>query len=341
MTSGSIAIPVLQAGSQSPTAAEFLSGSMAFSSGNLCEVRDHIARTYCPHDLQLARRGEELNAWLNHRRLGKIGIGVMSYGADVEIEGIGDEDMLLLMQPLSGSAEIGVAGHAVASDTRCASVVDTGELQRMKWSADCIQRVVQISNAVLDQHAMMLMGRPLSQKLRFAKDMPLSTDVVSCWQYASLLAMELASSAHGDDRSVIENLQTLFILKLLESQPSNYSDQLRPQPCKIAPYHVRRVEQFIIDHADQPLILEQLVEASGVSARTLFDGFRRFRGTSPMAFLKSVRLERAREELLAPRPGETVTTIACRWGFYQFGRFAAQYKAMYGELPSETLRKLN
>ncbi len=341
MTSGSITIPPAKAVRPAPNAPELLSGSMAFSSGNLCEVRDHIAKTYCPHDLQIARSGEQLNAWLNHRRLGKIGIGAMSYGADVAIEGIGDEDMLLLMQPLSGSAEIGAAGGAVYSDSRCASVVDTGELQRMRWSSDCIQRVVQISNAVLDQHAMMMMGRPLSQKLRFAKDMPLRPEVVSCWQYASLLAMELASPGNADNRAVVENLQTLFILKLLESQPSNYSDQLKPQPCKIAPYHVRRVEQFIIDNADQPIIVEQLVEASGVSARTLFDGFRRFRGTSPMAFLKSVRLERARQELLAAQPGETVTTIACRWGFYQFGRFAAQYKAMYGELPSETLRKLN
>ncbi|MFD2500918.1 hypothetical protein ACFSTI_21320 [Rhizorhabdus histidinilytica] len=36
-----------------------------------------------------------------------------------------------------------------------------------------------------------------------------------------------------------------------------------------------------------------------------------------------------------------MTEIACRWGFYQFGRFAAQYRRLFGELPSETLRKLN
>ncbi|MDE8652018.1 AraC family transcriptional regulator [Novosphingobium album (ex Liu et al. 2023)] len=320
---------------------DLLPGAMVFASRDLYEARDYFSRTYCPHNLQLTRRGEGLDAWLNHRRLGKLGIGVMAYGADVAIEGIEDEDMLLLMHPLSGMAEIGTARGTVNSDARYASVVDTGELRRMRWSADCVQRVVQIGNAVLDHHAMMLMGRPLSQKLRFAPEMPVAPDLVNCWHYASLLGMELSVPGGGANRAVLDSLETLFVLKLLESHPNNYSEQLKPQPCKIAPHHVRRVEQFIIAHADQAITLEQLVEVGGVSARALFDGFRRFRGTSPMAFLKSVRLERARDDLRNAAPGESVTVIACRWGFYQFGRFAAQYKRMFGELPSETLRQLN
>ena len=312
-----------------------------FASNNLCEVRDQIAKTYCPHDLQLASRGDHLEAWLNHRRLEKIGIGAMGYGTIVDIEGIQDEDMLLLMQPLSGAAEIGTSELTIDSDLETASVVDTGDLRRMRWSGDCIQRVVQISNGVLEHHAMMLLGRPLSKKLRFAQSMQLTPKLANCWHYASLLSMELSGPNQDPERSIVENLQTLFIFKLLESHPSNYSEHMRPQPCKIAPHHVRRTEQYILAHADQSISVEQLVEVSEVSARGLFDGFRRFRGTSPMAYLKSIRLERAREDLMKPQSGETVTEIACRWHFYQLGRFSAEYKNMYGELPSETLRKFN
>lgn len=316
-----------------------MAGFAVFSSHDVFAVREHIAQTYCPHDLALTRRGEALDAWLNHRRLSKLGIGAMAYGAEVEIERIEDQDMLLLMQPTSGTAEIGTGAETIDSHARRASVVDTRELRRMRWSKDCVQRVVQISNEVLDHHAMMMMGRPLSQKLRFAAEMPIGQDGADWWQYAALLSLEIASDRPG--QAVLDSLETLLILKLLESHPSNYSDHLRPQPCKIAPQHVRKVEQYIIAQADQPITLEQLVEVSGVSARALFDGFRRFRGTSPMAFLKSVRLERARDDLRSALPGESVTAIACRWGFYQFGRFAAQYRRVFGELPSETLRKLN
>lgn len=321
--------------------ADMLPGSTVFHSDDLGLVREHITKTYCPHDLQLARRGDTLNAWLKHIRLDKIGIGAMGYGADVEIEGIGDENMLLLMQPLSGAAAIGTSAETVEADVNSASVVDTANLRRMRWSNECTQRVVQIPYETLEQHAMMLMGRPLTQRLSFSQHMPLSSNVATCWHYASLLSLELTMNNNEHSRAVISNLETLFILKLLESQPSNYSEQFKPQPCKIAPQHVRRTEQYIIENAHRPITMEKLVEIGGVSARALFDGYRRFRGTSPMSFYKSVRLERARADLLAARHNETVTEIACRWGFYQFGRFAAEYKNFFGELPSETLRRVN
>lgn len=321
--------------------AELLPGASVFASQDIFEVREHIARTYCPHNLHIEQRGGTLDAWLNHRRFGKLDIGVMAYGRNVSIEGIEDKDMLLLMQPLRGSAEIGTVGQSAAISPHLASVVDTADLRRMRWSADCTQRVVQISNRVLEDYATMLIGRPLTRKLRFAETMPIEASLASCWNYAALLSMEVAGRRNDEGSTLIDNLETLFILKLLESHPNSYSEQLQPQPCRIAPHHVRKVERFIVDHADQPVTMEQLVEVGGVSARALFDGFRRFRGTSPMAYLKTVRLERARHDLQNAGPADTVTGIACRWGFYQFGRFAAEYRRIYGELPSQTLRKFN
>ena len=318
-----------------------LASARKFRSRSMSEVRENIANTYCPHNLQLSERGASLDAWLNHRRLGSIGIGIMSYGALVEIEKIQDQDMLLLMQPVSGNADIGTRGQTVESDRCLASVVDTGNLRRMRWSGDCVQRVVQIPNSVLDHHAMMLLGRPLSQKLEFEEGMHFAADQASCWNYASLILQELSAKNPDPSGVVLKNLESLFIFKLLESHRSNYSDHMGPQPCKIAPSHVRRAEQFIIDNAHEPILIDEVIEVAGVSARALFDGFRRFRGTSPMAFLKSVRLERVRQDLKNARSGENVTEIACRWHFYQLGRFSAQYKRIFGELPSETLRKYN
>lgn len=316
-----------------------LAGAAAFASRDLFEVRNHIANTYCPHDLQIAGREGGLDTWHRYRKLKKMGIGEMGYGAEVSISGIEDKEMMLLMQPLSGAAEIGTSSQVVASSPSRAAVVHSGHLRRMRWSRDCVQRVIEIPTATVEHQAMIMMGRPLSQRLCFAESMPLDGTLAHCWNYASLLALELAVPGHCDGSAVIDTLESLFIFKLLESHPSNYSDQLRPQACKIAPQHVRRVEQYLTAHADQPVTLEQLVEVSGVSARALFDGFRRFRGTSPMAFLRAIRLQRAHEDLKNAGPSASVTEIACRWEFYQFGRFAAQYKTMFGELPSETLRR--
>jgi AraC-like DNA-binding protein len=262
----------------------------------------------------------------------------MAYGTEVAISGVEDQDFVLLMLPLSGTADIGLNRQAVQCDPGKAVVTSTVELDRMRWSQNCSQLVVQISTAAIDRHMTMLTGRSLRDPVRFTPEMIVTADRPSWWSYVTLLLDELSSSDGRGAQASIAHLETLLIVKLLETQCSNYRDQLQPQSCRIAPQHVRRVEHFIADEVDRPITLEELVEVSGVSARALFDGFRRFRGQSPMAYLRSVRFERVRHDLLNARAGETVTSIACRWGFYQFGRFAGQYRQIFGELPSETLR---
>lgn len=58
-----------------------------------------------------------------------------------------------------------------------------------------------------------------------------------------------------------------------------------------------------------------------------------------MRFVKARQLRAIREALLAADPThETVTRIATRFGVWDFSLFARNYKALFGELPSNTLR---
>jgi transcriptional regulator GlxA family with amidase domain len=77
-----------------------------------------------------------------------------------------------------------------------------------------------------------------------------------------------------------------------------------------------------------------------VSVRTLQDSFAKHVGQSPLQYLRSVRLARAHDALLAADPYEnTVAAIAHRWGFTHPGRFAADHKSRFGEHPSRTLHR--
>ena len=97
--------------------------------------------------------------------------------------------------------------------------------------------------------------------------------------------------------------------------------------------------EIIEEHAAEPLTVADVAEAVGVSARALQDGFRRHLGTTPVSYLRDVRLDRVRAELTAAAPGATtVTDVAYRWGFFHPGRFAAAYRERFGESPSRTLR---
>jgi transcriptional regulator GlxA family with amidase domain len=101
---------------------------------------------------------------------------------------------------------------------------------------------------------------------------------------------------------------------------------------------VRRAEHFIEANAQHAIDLEDLAGVAGVSTRALQIGFRRFRNTTPMAYLRAVRLELARTELAnARRRGSSVAAVANAVGFGHLGRFARDYEARFGELPSQTL----
>lgn len=106
------------------------------------------------------------------------------------------------------------------------------------------------------------------------------------------------------------------------------------------PRDVARVLEWSRAHAGEPVRLDGLARIAGVPARTLETHFRRFLGTTPLAWVRQERLARARRALLDPEETASVSEVATSAGFTQLGRFAAQYCRRFGELPSETLRRL-
>jgi AraC-like DNA-binding protein len=127
---------------------------------------------------------------------------------------------------------------------------------------------------------------------------------------------------------------------LLYGQKSNLSDALARPVNGPAPRFVRAVEDYIRQNYAEALTIEKLAAVAGVSARALFAGFRDFRDTTPMVFVRKVRLDKARQALREAEPcgSAGVTKIALDCGFSHLGRFAALYRAQFGELPSATGR---
>lgn len=101
---------------------------------------------------------------------------------------------------------------------------------------------------------------------------------------------------------------------------------------------VHRVEDYLESHLGDPLRVDELCSAVGSSLHTLERAFQEVHGISPKKFLTLRRLARARKDLMrgGPQVG-SVTDVAMKWGFFHLGRFAAEYKAVFLESPSETL----
>jgi AraC-like DNA-binding protein len=99
---------------------------------------------------------------------------------------------------------------------------------------------------------------------------------------------------------------------------------------------LRRALSFIEDHLGEPITIRSLCEEVGVGWTTLVHVFREHFGVTPKAYLRAVHLNCARRDLLDAAQESPIADVANRWGFWHMGQFAADYKRLFGELPSGT-----
>jgi AraC-like DNA-binding protein len=103
---------------------------------------------------------------------------------------------------------------------------------------------------------------------------------------------------------------------------------------------VSRFEQFLEANPDRPLYLTEICAAVGVAERTLRASCEEHLGMGPIRYLTLRRMHLVRRRLLqADASATTVTRVVTDHGFWELGRFSVAYRTLFGESPSETLRR--
>ena len=100
-----------------------------------------------------------------------------------------------------------------------------------------------------------------------------------------------------------------------------------------------RLEKVLAADSDRQLSMAELCAGTGVPERALRLCCEEFLGLSPTAYVRLRRLNLVRGALLhSDSTTVTVSSVARRYGFSELGRFAAAYRAVFGESPSATLQ---
>lgn len=134
--------------------------------------------------------------------------------------------------------------------------------------------------------------------------------------------------------SIEDTLRTLMINCLAEQRPVAL-----PRSDAMTEARLRRIEEWIDAHYADAITVSDLARVGVIGVRSMQLAFQRLRGHSPMESVLQRRLRHARQRLSSAKPGLTVTQVATDSGFYNFGRFSARYRQMFGESPSQTLRR--
>lgn len=162
----------------------------------------------------------------------------------------------------------------------------------------------------------------------------------ACLQTLSyLLAEDEVSSEHKPLASLVLPQQAVM-MAMLSMLDTSEVDSAVSNSFMRRQRVVAQARDYVLAHRDQVITVPELCERLYVSRRTLQYCFEDVLGISPIQYLRIIRLNGARRHLRQDLSGSrTVRDIAADWGFWHFSQFSSDYRKLFGQSPSESLRQ--
>ena len=252
------------------------------------------------------------------------------------------EAEMFLYAPFRGALEIIQGPHrTVVEPGQIVVMTPMGHATRKRWTGASEMLCIRIDRPTMMKMLADEYGLISNSFLEFEPQIVVDLErIPTLWNFIRMLWCDLNQARPCVVDSVTaRSCERTLLLLTVQSFPSNLSAQLERMHSATSPYYVRRVEQYIRANAAQDIGIADMTAVAGVSPRSLYYGFERYLGMSPMKYLKRVRLDSARGALRnARRAHETVTGIALGAGYANLNRFCRDYRARFGETPSMTMR---
>jgi AraC family ethanolamine operon transcriptional activator len=263
----------------------------------------------------------------------------LTYNRGIRSSGNSPAGTIAIAIPLSIPQSLHWHGHSLS--------IDQAILQKSSHGIDFLRKgIFELALAVIEIKALLdaadLTAQPGVESLLLGDAYLVQPNPIALKRFRchlqnlfKLIQEQPQQLLHPHRQSLIRQDSILLMLDILNANPKSRS----PRP--LTRYQLmKKAEAILIENLHRPLTIYELCSQLHVSERTLHYGFQEYFGISPMAYFKAQRLNGVRLQLKASSSTETtVADIAAQWGFWHMGQFAKDYKQMFCESPSETLRK--
>lgn len=182
--------------------------------------------------------------------------------------------------------------------------------------------------------------KPLARWLEKQLVLPTTAPKANALRETQLMVLAQASSLvdRPYDEQALRQLRDELLMEWMEALPESV-DMGELPTLERRKKLVDKACALMLGHTDEPLSILQVCQQLGTSRRKLNYCFQHVLGTTPIKYLRVLRLNGARRGLRDAALGTTVQDVASHWGFWHLGQFALDYKQLFGELPSCTLRR--
>ena len=319
-----------------------LSRYPVLATSSLEEACDAVTRIYLPHRLTAA--SDRVDMTLNAVAGCRMTLGFLAYHANTQLIMPPTEDCYHFNLTTVGRtfADRTDGARQVTRANESGLVLSPDQRNTVRWQPDSEQLILKISRPGLESHLAELLGHAVAGVIDFDFGLDLSGPAgQSLLNAVKFLAAELDRPGGLADMPLArQQLEELVMTQLLYAGHHQYSGALASTVDALKFGRLAPVVEFIESHADEPLTPSDLARVGCMSVRTLHASFQQTFGETCMSYLRRIRLDHVRRELLRTDAQETrVIDVAMRWGFVHQSRFAQQYQERFGELPSATLRR--
>ena len=207
-------------------------------------------------------------------------------------------------------------------------IIDDSKPYDFSSSHHTIMAIISISKTLIAKEIPWILCA--TDKLFKDKNNILSDTIENEWQHAL------------EEPNLFDNTDELEVMEKKIVQAIQYSlAEQTGERCHLTEGEKTALEvrSFLLNSLEETMTIQSIVEQFRTTDKTLENSFKSLFGITPKHFMGLLKLNRAHEDLHHANEQTTnVSDIATKWGFSHFGRFAKEYKGLFGVLPSETLK---
>lgn len=313
-----------------------LSNAVVFDQAHPMEVSEYVNRHVGHHQLDFADRGCRSSlSRLKYRDFGGLGLSAISYGNRVDVRCPELQGIYHFQVVTRGECCWTFPDEKLRLSRGQALMMNPGEQIDLTYSADCEKVIIKVPEELVRDACLEQRDHVPSSGIRFERRVIELEQSLGLMRLLDALLLE-ASETEVDLSHLQLPYRDILIGKLLQQFANNAA---------VAEEHAVHDRSFaqLLSHIEanirQDISVEELAQAGNVSVRTVYNLFAKYLHVTPKLFIKQSKLKSLRRELVNSRTVRNVTEVALDYGFTHLGRFSSDYRKMFGELPSETLRR--
>jgi AraC-like DNA-binding protein len=286
------------------------------------------------HRLQVQGRATHSAFYLRHKALSRLSLSTVRYGRPVGVEVLAERPHWSITKVSAGCVTVGTGAQAVPHRQGSWTVYAPDCADSLAFNAAGEVQTLALPLQAMEAALTALLGHPAPAALQLAHGLHATPAQAQKLEHIATRLWGLDDGAVMPE-PVLRLHEELALYELLLTLPHAHSALLQKATRPPGALPVRRSCEFLQAHVQAggrgDLALSDVAAHAGLGVRALGEAFRRELGVTPMRYLRHLRLDGARLDLLAGRC--SVTEVAMRWGFWNLGDFARYYRQRHGELP--------